>query len=231
MRTKSQEVLSCPKEAGEEWKLSLQNSNSLPSGWVCWCLSCLKDGEVHFAKFMTWEKWLRWEGIHFTSCATSVSFGRPHAVGWGAHLPKLQQSIQPSFPLHPDWALKAPGFQRAFHLSSILQKKVGNEGVCKAQPSVGIWHAAPMGEHLNLQLLFCSAPAHPGWMSTRDSDADQGRLVLSPVPTATLDISALTGSVHGLREPRFSQNPFPTTPLRMEPLPCCWTGQGRAGSG
>lgn len=134
-------------------------------------------------------------------------------------------------PLHPNWALRASGFQRALHLSLILLKKIRNEGIYAAQPSVGIWHAAPMGEHLNLQLLFCFAPARPEWMSTRDSDADQGRLVLSPVPTATLDILALTGSVHGLREPRFSHNQFPATPLRMESLPCCWTGQGRAGSG
>lgn len=230
MRTKSQEVLSCPNEEGKEWKLSPQNSNSFPSGWVCWCLSCPRDGEVDFAKFMAWEKWPRWEGIHFPSCATSVSFGRPHAVGWGAHLPKLQQWIWTSSS-PPQLSSRASGFQRALHLSLILLKKIRNEGIYKAQPSVAVWHAAPMGEHLNLRLLFCSAPAHPEWMSTRDSDADQGRLVLSPVPTATLDIPVLTGSVHGLREPRFSHNQFPASPLRTEPLPCCWNGQGRAGSG
>lgn len=88
----------------------------------------------------------------------------------------------------------------------------------------------PRWDRCSTSAPFLLVPSTPSTSVNQrlGSYGDQGRLVWSQLP-AGVDISALTESTQALREPGFSQNPFPVIPLRQQPsyhAEMSWVGKG-----
>lgn len=139
---RSHKVPTSSNQGGKEWKLSSQNSDALPSGYMC-CRS-LRDRKIL-------KNCGRCQGPPSTSGLCVSSSGRTRAVH------RLQRPGYSGPPLH---LLPCQG-SRVSKSTSLnpppLQSQIRKGCICKSQASGGVGHSAHMGQCLEPRSF--SAPA------------------------------------------------------------------------